>query len=143
MPRARPSLAIAACLLLLPALAAAETVRFHCGMNGANEVPPHQTAGTGTVDATLDTTTRMLHYTVAWQNLSGPATMAHFHGPAAPGANAAIVVNLGKDPTSPVIGDTTLTEEQATQLLAGQWYVNVHTAANPPGEIRCQVTRTP
>jgi hypothetical protein len=35
----------------------------------------------------------------------------------------------------------TLTPEQATQLLGGQWYVNIHTEANPGGEIRGQVMR--
>jgi CHRD domain len=143
MPRIRLGLASAACLLLLPTLAMAEIVHFHGDMNGQNEVPPHKTAGAGTVDASLDTTTRTLRYTVAWQHLSGPAMAAHFHGPAAPSANAGVVVELGKTPKSPITGSTTLTEAQAKQLLDGQWYVNVHTAAHPTGEIRGQLTRTP
>ncbi len=43
--------------------------------------------------------------------------------------------------TSPVSGQATLTDAQAADLLAGRWYINLHTAANPGGEIRGQVTR--
>ena len=42
---------------------------------------------------------------------------------------------------SPFEGSATLTEAQATDLLAGKWYVNVHTEANKGGEIRGQVTK--
>jgi len=36
-------------------------------------------------------------------------------------------------------GTTTLTQEQYDQLTSGMWYVNLHTPANPNGEIRGQV----
>jgi hypothetical protein len=68
--------------------------------------------------------------------------MAHFHGPAATGANAPVVVWIskrGEPVTSPITGQATLTLEQAQQFTAGQWYVNVHTPAHPAGEIRGQV----
>ena len=136
----RTSLAFAAAALVLAAGAAhAEMVKFHADMTGAAEVPPKQTQGTGTVDATLDTSSRKLDWTASWQNLTGPATMAHFHGPAAAGANAGVQVPLGKNPTSPDHGTATLTPEQVQQLQGGQWYANVHTAANPGGEIRGQM----
>ena len=38
-------------------------------------------------------------------------------------------------------GSATLTDAQADELLAGKWYVNVHTAANKGGEVRGQVTK--
>jgi hypothetical protein len=120
--------------------ASAATLKFHATMNGASEVPPKQTQGTGDAQATLDTATKQLTYTVTFQNLSGPATAAHFHGPAAPGKNAGVVVPIGGDnPTSPIQGTATLTAAQIKDLRAGRWYVNVHTAANPGGEIRGQV----
>jgi hypothetical protein len=121
--------------------ASAAMVNFTATMNAASEVPPKTSAGTGDVLATLDTTTKDLTYTVTFQNLTGPATAAHFHGPAAPGANAGVVVPLGNNPTSPIHGSKTLTDAQIADLMAGKWYVNVHTAANPGGEIRGQVTK--
>lgn len=126
---------------VLAGAASAETVKFHATMNGASEVPAKQTQGTGTVEATLDTSTRKLDWTANWQGLSGPATAAHFHGPAAAGANAGVVVPWDKNPTSPNKGSATLTPEQMQDLEAGKWYANVHTAQNPGGEIRGQMER--
>jgi hypothetical protein len=121
--------------------ASAATLEFHATMNGKSEVPPNQTAGTGDALATLDTTSKVLTYTVTFNNLTGPATAAHFHGPAAPGVNAGVMVPIGgATPTSPVHGTATLTDAQIKDLEAGKWYVNVHTAANKGGEIRGQVT---
>ncbi|MBV8397482.1 MAG: CHRD domain-containing protein [Acetobacteraceae bacterium] len=123
-------------------IAAAETMQFHATMDGAHEVPPKQSSGTGTANATLDTATKELNYTVDWSGLTGPATAAHFHGPADPGVNAGIVVPIdGKNPTSPAKGSATLTDAQMKDLEDGKWYVNVHTAENPGGEIRGQVVK--
>ena len=125
----------------IAATASSATLQFHATMNGASEVPPKQTAGTGEALASLDTAKKELTYTVSFENLSGPATAAHFHGPAAAGANAGVAVPIGgKSPTSPVHGTATLTDAQIQDLEAGKWYVNVHTAASPGGEIRGQVT---
>ncbi len=118
----------------------AATMQFSATMTGAQEVPAKQTAGTGDALATLDTAKKELTYTVTWHGLSGPATAAHFHGPAASGANAGVVVPIeGKNPTSPAHASATLTDAQMKDLEAGKWYVNVHTAANPGGEIRGQM----
>ena len=43
--------------------------------------------------------------------------------------------------SSPVEGSATLTDAQAADLAAGRYYINIHTAANPGGEIRGQVTK--
>src|SRR5207253_11368985 len=65
----------------LHATPAAETTRsFSATMPGGQEVPPTPSPGTGTASATLDPD-GTLHWTVSYQNLSGPATAAHFHGP--------------------------------------------------------------
>lgn len=135
----RPILLLgAACLF--SAAARAETVPFSATMAGDREVPPKATAGTGTVTASLDTEAKTLTYDVEYAGLSGPATAAHFHGPAEPGANAGVVVPF-PTPASPVKGTATLTDAQVADLMAGRWYANVHTAANPAGEIRGQVVR--
>ena len=112
---------------------------------GDQEVQPVTTTGTGTLSGTFNSATNALHYDVSWSNLSGPATIAHFHGPAAPGTNAGVVIpfkinNTGTSGTAS--GDTTVTDAQKTDLLAGKWYFNVHTAAHGGGEIRGQVILT-
>ena len=128
----------AACLLSFGA--AAETVHFTADMGGTAEVPPKTTEGKGTVTATLDTDTKVLTYDGNYTGLSGPATAAHFHGPALPGANAPVIVPFNP-PTSPIHGTATLTDAQMADVMAGKWYANVHTAANPAGEIRGQLEK--
>src|ERR1700739_3542201 len=98
--------------------------------------------GKGTATASLDTATKVLTWTVDYSGLSGPATAAHIHGPADPGANAGIVVPFTGNLASPIKGSATLTDAQMAQLEAGKWYVNIHTDANKGGEIRGQLVRT-
>lgn len=119
----------------------AQTVQFHATLDGASEVPPKQTQGSGTVTATLDQGTKVLTYTITYQGLSGAPTAAHFHGPAGPGKNAGVQVPIPAPLTSPIHGATAaLKDDQVKQLLDGKWYVNIHTKANPGGEIRGQLT---
>ena len=116
----------------------AGSVSFNATLSGAAEVPTNTSAGTGWLEAILDKGNNALRWKLSYSGLSGPATMAHFHGPAMPGANAGVVVPL-PNAASPAAGETTLTPAQISDLMAGKWYVNVHTAANPGGEIRGQV----
>ncbi|HXA23767.1 MAG TPA: CHRD domain-containing protein [Acetobacteraceae bacterium] len=122
--------------------ASAAMLNFHATMDGKAEVPPNASTGSGDALATLDTSSKQLTYTITFFGLSGPATAAHFHGPAAPGANAGVVVPIGTNPTSPVTGSATLTDAQIADLRAGRWYANVHTAENKGGEIRGQMMPT-
>jgi hypothetical protein len=131
---------IAATAGLLAATAHAETVRLHATLDAASEVPPKMSQGKGEATVTVDTTTKSVTWDVTYSGLTGPATMAHIHGPAAPGANAGVVQPL-MPPASPIKGTVTLTDGQIADLLAGKDYVNVHTAANPGGEIRGQLTK--
>ena len=125
---------------LFSSAAWAATEDFHAVLSGLSEVPAHTVKGAGTAMATLDTATKMLTYTVTYQDLTGPATAAHFHGPAIAGANAPPAVPMA-NPMSPIKGSATLTDAQIADLEAGKWYVNVHTAANPGGEIRGQMEK--
>jgi hypothetical protein len=137
----RPALAVAALMAgfaTMPAMA--DTVTFHAALNGASEVPPNDTKGTGTIEVTYDTATRQMRYDGSYSGLTGPETAAHFHGPAAPGKNAGIMVPV-EAKSSPFSGSATLTEAQATALTGGQMYFNVHTAAHPNGEIRGQLAK--
>jgi hypothetical protein len=120
--------------------AASET--FKVDLTGAQQVPPVETPAKGSADLSYDPATRMLTWTVTYSGLSAPATMAHFHGPAAAGKNGPVAIWISvKDASvdSPVKGQATLTPEQAAQFSAGEWYINVHTSAHPGGEIRGQV----
>jgi hypothetical protein len=119
--------------------ASAAMINFAATLTAASEVPPKTSAGSGDMLGTLDTATKTFTYTVTFNNLTGPATMAHFHGPAKAGANAGVLIPLGNNPTSPIHSSKVLTDDQIKQLESGLWYVNVHTAANPGGEIRGQV----
>ena len=110
-------------------------------LNGKAEVPPNTAAGTGTADLDYDAASKKLSWKITYSGLSGPATAAHFHGPAAAGANAGVKVPIANPGTSPVEGSATLTDEQAADLTGGKYYINIHTAANPGGEIRGQVTK--
>jgi len=137
----RASLLATVLALGLVTAASAATLHFQASLNGKSEVPPNASTGYGDLLATLDTATKSLTYTLTFGGLSGPAAAAHFHGPAAAGANAGVALAIGgKGPTSPVTGTATLTDAQMADLEAGKWYVNVHTAASPAGEIRGQVT---
>lgn len=101
-----------------------------------NPAPPN---GGGQAFVTFNDVTNELAWSVTFQNLSGNATSAHFHRD----PDSIIRVDMSSDLTSPMQGSTTLSGGQKaameTELLAGQWYINIHTAACGGGEIRGQV----
>ncbi len=139
----RPLAVLAAIALAgtaLPALA--EQLSLSATLSAAEEVPPNDSPATGSVEATYDTDTNILDYTISYSGLTGEATAAHFHGPAAPGENAPPVVPIEPPLASPIAGTVTLTDAQETELLGGLWYFNVHTAQYPNGEIRGQVLQS-
>jgi CHRD domain len=125
---------------LAAGVAWADTVALKADLEPSSEVPPRVSHGHGMLNASFDTSTRALQWSITYEGLSGPATAAHFHGPAPVGQNAKVQVPIGKGAlASPIKGSATLTEQQVTDLMAGQWYFNVHTGQNPMGEIRGQV----
>jgi len=110
-------------------------------LDGKAQVPPNTSAATGTADIDYDPASKKLSWKLNYSGLSGPATAAHFHGPAEAGKNAGVAVAIPNATSSPVDGSATLTDAQAADLVAGKYYINIHTAANPGGEIRGQVTK--
>ena len=114
------------------------TMAISAKLSGANEVPPVATPGMGTLDASFNKDTSVLTYTVSYSGTTGPVAAGHFHGPAIAGANAGVALGFSGSMDSPIKGSATLTPTQAADLLAGKWYVNLHTAANKGGEIRGQ-----
>ena len=115
----RREIVFTACLAGIAAWAAptlAAPVSFKVPLTGAQQVPPVQTAATGTADLAYDPATRVLTWSVAYNGVSGPATMAHFHGLASEGKNAPPVIWLaekGAAVASPIKGQATLTPGQA------------------------------
>ncbi len=128
-------------LLAMTAPSFAEIVHLRAKLSGAKEVPPTTSKGTGTLTATYDTKTMKLSWSLPYSGLTGPALAAHFHGPAKPGKNAPVLVPMMNAETSPITGSAILTKAQAQDLLHGDVYVNIHTKAHEPGEIRGQVMK--
>ena len=138
----RSALAAFACAGVLtfanPSMAA--TTNLKATLSGKTEVPPTTSPATGAVTATYDDASKKLTWKGSYKDLTGPATAAHFHGPAGEGKNAGVAIPIM--PNGPEFeGSATLTDAQAKELLAGEWYVNVHTAANKAGEVRGQLTK--
>jgi hypothetical protein len=114
-------------------------------MAGTNEVPANTSSATGTTTGTYNATTNTLQYNISWSGLTGPATIGHFHGPAAAGTNASPIIYFNLIPGTPntsgtATGQIKLSDTQEADFLAGKWYANVHTTANSGGEIRGQVS---
>ena len=106
-------------------------------LSGKNEVPPNNSTAVGM--ARLDLSGTTLKWNITYSGTTGPVTAGHFHGPAAAGANAGVVLPFTGSMASPIEGSATLTQAQLDQFKGGLWYVNLHTAAHPGGELRGQV----
>ena len=135
------------CTLLLVGSAVpvrAQTFTFTAVLTSGQEPPPNtnESRAFGVAFVTFNTDTGELCFSISYDesNLTSDETNAHFHAPAPPGVNAPVLVQL-PTPGSPKNGCVTppLTEEQRRDLFRGLWYINVHTANNPGGEIRGQV----
>lgn len=129
---------------------------FSATLTGAAERPdPVVTTATGSATITFtpasSTTGATGAYSVTVQGLSGPATAAHIHGPGGVDVAAGIIVTFNVTTTSATsgiiaagtftsTGHATIDMDSLGVLLRnGNAYVNVHTAANPNGEIRGQI----
>jgi len=142
LPMSRPALAALACaaLLAFAAPATAASVNLKAELKASNEVPPNDSKGAGSVTATYDEASKTLSWKGTVTELTAPATAAHFHN-GDPGKNGAVVVPIAGADKGAFEGSAVLTEQQAADVLAGRWYVNVHTAANKGGEVRGQLTK--
>ena len=134
------TLALAAAITasLAAAPVSAEMLAFKADLKAASEVPPTDSTATGTATVDVDTATKELKWTIQYSGLTGDATAAHFHGPAAVGENAGPAVDISGKIES---GSATLTDAQIADLQAGKLYINIHTAKFPDGEIRGQVEK--
>ena len=132
------AIVIAASTLYAPVTSAA-MIELTAQLTTAQEVPAVQGAGKGQLKASLDTATSQLRWTITYSGLSGPVTAGHFHGPASKMDNAGVAVGFKGNLDSPIVGEAILTPTQMGELMDGKWYVNLHTAMHPKGEIRGHV----
>lgn len=107
-------------------------------ITGEEEVPANESTATGLFNGMYDKTTKILTYTLTFTDIA-PTNM-HFHKGEI-GVSGPVVIPISSAPyTSPINSKTPeLTTEQESDLLNGMWYVNIHSEAFPPGEIRGQV----
>lgn len=114
-------------------------------LSGAQEVPVKTTEASGKVDVSYNKSNHMLTYTVSWSMLTGTPTGSHIHGTAPRGVNAGIkhdFFSLFPKTTSGTFTNSVLIDGVAIKedsLLNGFYYMNIHTAMNPGGEIRGQL----
>jgi hypothetical protein len=138
--------------LLLASHASALTYAVSASLDGLQETPPNASPATGTLTGSYDDGTNILLWSGSFSGLTGTTTNAHFHGPAAPGVGPAGVQVGMTGATGDVFplgvtsgsysGSATISAAQETDLLAGLWYVNIHSTTFGGGEIRGQVYLT-
>ena len=113
-------------------------------MSSSQETPAFTSTATGTIDANYNRLTKTLSYKITFSGLSGNATAAHIHGLGEPGVMAGVLQTFSPFPAatsgtysgSLLIDGVKFTEEYQ---LGGRYYMNIHTAAKPGGEIRGQL----
>jgi len=133
-------LAAVASFAVAASAARAEVLLYEATLEPENIIPPSKSPGGGMANFTYDTATKLFTWTVTYSMLTGMATAAHIHGPADEEKDAGVVIPFSSAAT-PITGSRTLTDAQAADMMAGKWYVNVHTAANPGGEIRGMIEK--
>ncbi|UCB55033.1 MAG: CHRD domain-containing protein [Thiotrichales bacterium] len=100
-------------------------------------------SGTGLGLMEFDDVTKILSWNISWSGLTGTETVAHFHGPGAPGVNAPAIVTIDHTMNPSTGSSSPLTTGQESDLLSGLWYINIHSTFAPGGEIRGQVEVVP
>jgi hypothetical protein len=141
--KARYALVLAA--LLASASVALAATGFQGTLSGANEVPPNGSPGTGTATVILNDAGTEIAYTISYTGLVGTVTASHIHK-APIGTNGSVIIGF-----SPPLGSTSgvfggvaaVTPAQVADLLAGLYYVNIHTNVYPGGELRAQLEGAP
>ena len=114
---------------------------YNMNLNGASEVPANASPATAAVRVTLDQANGDVVVDGTFTGLTTPVTAAHIHGPAAAGANAAIIVPLTITGTTSgtITGTGNMNSGQMNDMLTGMTYVNIHSSMYPSGEIRAQI----
>lgn len=135
---------------LFPFSTQAAIVNLVADLDPFNEVPPVTNApdAMGSAAMVLDTDSGGFGWVINFEGLTGPAAAAHFHVGEV-GSNGDVIVDLNEDPGAVIsgidqaqglfAGGTTVEPLDVADILGGLWYINIHTDANPMGEIRGQI----
>jgi len=114
-------------------------VVFRAVINAAGEVPTNASTATGTATLTFNANTKIFTVNIQFAGLT--ATAAHIHK-AAVGVNGPVVFGFSTPITSPInYTSAALNVTQEADLNANLFYVNIHSAAFPGGEIRGQLIK--
>ena len=136
-------------------------VTFRANLTSGAEVPPNATTGYGTFVATLDTVTNVFTYDLTFTGLSANVSNGHIHGPSVATATSGTTINFNTLPgatfslgaqagtghgVAVLNAATSITATMSGDslkklLFAGLTYANIHTTANPGGEVRGQITK--
>ena len=105
-------------------------------LSGANEVPANTSNATATFVGSYKKSTKVLAFTLTYAGITPVAW--HIHKGAV-GVSAPPAIPLPAIVPSPLTSNITLTTDQETDLLNGDYYVNIHSANFQAGEIRGQI----
>jgi hypothetical protein len=131
-----PRFAVLACLLGL-GVAAAHPAQAPLVLTGAQEVPPVATEAKGSASIVIGAD-KSVRGSIRTTGIAGIA--AHIHlGEVGQNGPPIITLTKASDDEWIVPADATLTDEQYAAFRAGRLYVNVHSDAHRPGEIRTQL----
>jgi hypothetical protein len=116
-------------------------------LNGSQEVPPVSTTGSGSAGLTVNIATGQISGTVTFSGLQSASSAAHIHvGSSGENGPIAVALQGGEGQTAgtwTVPANRFMTSSQLGALISDGMYVNIHTANNPNGEIRGQITGVP
>ena len=115
-----------------------QIVEFNALLGASQEVPVNASTGSGWAVATIDTVANTLNYHVFYEGLTGPIVNSHLHGNANYGTSVGVKVGIPVV-ASPIAGVANYLQADEDALMSGRWYVNLHTGANPGGEVRGQL----
>ncbi len=113
-------------------------------LSGAQEVPAVTSSGTGSAKLVFDPVLKTINYNMTWTlgSASATTTNMHFHGAedGSPTKSSGVIIGITGFTTANTgtISGTTrvLTDVEVAQLLAGKWYLNIHSSTVPAGELR-------
>jgi hypothetical protein len=109
------------------AMMSAKTTDLVAALSPAKEVPPRSGAGTGFALVTYNESAGTVSWKVYYSGLSGPATAAHFHGPAEKTGNAGVVINLVAAGAAggPLTGPAPLSPAAGADRFGGRGFIKI------------------
>jgi CHRD domain len=127
-------------IVISPLAAASDDILFSADLSADNQSAPIESPGTGHIDLWLERATLRIKWRVTFKDLASPIVEVGLYGPENPGANAGLLIDLGKS-GSPIEGAANLSEGQFQYLITTRVYANILTRQFPDGELRGHLRR--